>query len=475
MGLRRRSPDAVLAAAIAGATATGELTPAPAKHRRVHRSWPQRFVLIFNSVISVALLAAAGLIWYANNRLGDRALIQINSSPVTPTAPVASQPDVAVSTIAGQVATPPVAATIPDVIDFGAKNFLLTASDSRECIDPNSPYAGAFGNASDVAGARADTIMLLRVNSNTEDAAILSFPRDLWVKIDGRTGKGRINGALDQNNPAKIINTIGSNFYVGIDHWINIDFCAFRDLVDAVNGVSVPFQFPTRDRNTGLYIETPECHTFGGEEGLAYVRSRHYQWLDERGKWQTDGTSDIGRITRQQDFLKRAMAKALSRWKVDPGLAKGLVDTAIDNVRTDSELTAGLMLDVANAMRSFDAAKVRTFQIEASGRKINNQSVLVPNLNSDYMENVLKVFRGQLRIVDAADLFLPPVETTVPVSPTTTRGTPGSPTTASAAGSAAGPKATTTTVPATTTTVPVVVIDEQTNKGIAPPDDPSCT
>lgn len=470
MGLRRRSSDAVLAAAIAGATATGELTPAPAKHRRVRRTWPQRFVLTFNSVISVALFASAGLIWYANNRLGDRALIQINRQASTPTAPVAAQPDVPVVTVAGQVSTPPVVTTIPEVIDFGAKNFLLTASDSRECIDPNSPYAGAFGDASDVAGSRADTIMLLRVNSNTKDAAILSFPRDLWVKIDGRTGKGRINGALDPNNPSKIINTIGSNFYLGIDHWINIDFCAFRDLVDAVDGVSVPFAFPTRDKNSGLYIEVPECHVFGGEEGLAYVRSRHYQWLDERGKWQTDGTSDIGRITRQQDFLKRAMAKALSRWKVDPGVATGLVDTAIKNVRTDADLTPGLMLDVANAMRSFDAAKVRTFQIEASGRKINNQSVLVPNLSSDYMENVLKVFRGQLRIVDAADLWLPPVETTVPAPPTTTRVTTGAPTTTSAAGS----KPTTTTLPATTTTVPAVAIDEQTNVGFAPPDDPSC-
>ncbi len=427
-------------------------------------------MLIFNSVISVALLAAAGLIWYANNRLGDRALIQINRPAVTPTAPAAGQPEVPDSTVLGQVTTPPVATTIPEVIDFGAKNFLLTASDSRECIDPNSPYAGAFGNASDVAGSRADTIMLLRVNSQTKDAAILSFPRDLWVKIDGRTGKGRINGALDPNNPSKIINTIGANFYLGIDHWINIDFCAFRDLVEAVGGVSVPFAFPTRDRNSGLYIPEPECHLFGGEEGLAYVRSRHYQWLDERGKWQTDGTSDIGRITRQQDFLKRAMAKALSRWRVDPGVAKGLVDTAIDNVRTDSELTAGLMLDVANAMRTFDAATVRTFQIEASGRKINDQSVLVPILNSGYMENVLKVFRGQLRIVDAADLFLPPVETTVPVAPTTTRVVTGGPTTTSASGS----KATTTTLPATTTTVAAVVIDEQTNVGFAPPDDPSC-
>ncbi len=469
MGLRRRSPDAVLAAAIAGATATGELTPAPAKHRRAHRSWPQRFVLIFNSVISVALLAAAGLIWYANNRLGDRALVHIDRPASTPTAPAASQPSEPIATIAGQITTPPVATTVPEVIDFGAKNFLLTASDSRECIDPNSPHAGAFGSASDVAGSRADTIMLLRVNSQTKDAAILSFPRDLWVKIDGRTGKGRINGALDPNNPSKIINTIRDNFYLEIHHWINIDFCAFRDLVEAVGGVSVPFAFPTRDKNSGLYIPEPECHLFGGEEGLAYVRSRHYQWLDERGKWQTDGTSDLGRITRQQDFLKRAMAKALSRWKVDPGVAKGLVDTARKNVRTDSDLTVGLMLDVANAMRTFDAAKVRTFQIEASGRKINDQSVLVPNLKTPYMDDVLSVFRGTKRIVDAADLFLPPVETTVPVPPTTVPVSTG-PTTTSGSSS----RATTTTTTAAATTVPVVVLEDQ-NKGIFPPDDPSCT
>ncbi len=471
MGLRRRSSDAVLAAAIAGATTTGELTPAPGKPRRVHRTWPQRFVLVFNSVITVALLAASGLIWYANNRLGHRAVVQIDSQAAgSSSGTAATTPEVSASTIAGQAPAPTEPTTVvPQVVDFGAKNFLLTASDSRECIDPNSPYAGAFGSAGDVGGQRADTIMLLRVNSTTKQAAILSFPRDLWVKIDGRTSNGRINGALDPNNPQKIINTIAKNFYLAIDHWINIDFCTFRDLVDAVNGVAVPFAFPTRDKNTGLYIETPECHVFGGEEALAYVRSRHYQWQDDKGSWQTDGTSDLGRITRQQDFLKRAMAKALSRWLTDPGVAKGLVDTAIKNITTDSGLTAGLMLDVAQALRSFDAATVRTFQIEASGRKINDQSVLIPNIKSQYMQDVLAVFRGTKLIGDAAGLFAPPVDTTILALPTTVGTSSNPPTTT------AGSRSTTTTstIPTTTTTVPVVVLDDQT-KGIFPPDDPTC-
>ncbi len=462
MAVRRRSSEAALEAAIAGATATGRLTPAPTTPRRARRTWPQRFVIVFNSVVAVALLGASGLIWYANNRLGDRSLLQIDRAAAEDTAVPTQPPDPSASTVAGQPPEPVVTTTVPPV-DIGAKNFLLTASDSRDCIDPASPYAGAFG---DVGGERADTIMLLRINSTTKQAAILSFPRDLWVKIDGRTGKGRINGALDSKNPSKIINTIGKNFYLGIDHWINIDFCAFKDLVEAVGGVSVPFEFAARDNNTGLYIPEPECHLFGGDEGLAYVRSRHYQWLDDRGRWQTDGSSDLGRITRQQDFLKRAMSKALSRWLLDPGVAKGLIDTAIDNVVTDSELTPGLMLDVANAMRSFDASTVRTFQIEASGRKINDQSVLVPILTTDYMENVLKVFRGQVRIADAAELYPPaPSETSVADAPgaAATSGSAG-PTTSAGAAPAA---------PATTSTLPAVVLEDR-NKGISPPDDPTC-
>ena len=277
-----------------------------------------------------------------------------------------------------------------------AQNVLIVGTDSRACIDPNSPFAAAFGSAADVAGERGDTIMVARINPGEQRFDLLSFPRDLWVKIDGRTGKGRINGAIDANNPSKLINTIAANFSVPIDHWVSIDFCAFKEIVDVVGGIEIPFEFAVRDTNTGLSIEGPECHTFGGEEALAYVRSRHFQWFDPAsGQWQTDGTSDAGRVSRQQDFVKRMLLKALVEAADSPVVAKKFVDAVLRHVVTDSNVTVEQMMAWSTAVGSEAITGARSFQIEATGRLINNQSVLMPALDSAYMKGVLDIFRGQ--------------------------------------------------------------------------------
>jgi anionic cell wall polymer biosynthesis LytR-Cps2A-Psr (LCP) family protein len=151
-----------------------------------------------------------------------------------------------------------------------------------------------------------------------------------------------------------------------------------------------------RDENTGLYIAAPECHTFGGEEALAYVRSRHYQWFDPTsGKWQTDGTSDAGRVSRQQDFVMRVLLKALARAADSPRTAKEFVDSALRHVVTDSNVTIGQVMAWSTAVGSEAITRARSFQIEATGRTVNNNAVLVPTLDSDYMRGVLDIFRGQ--------------------------------------------------------------------------------
>ena len=86
--------------------------------------------------------------------------------------------------------------------DVEAKNYLIVGSDSRDCIDPGSPYAGAFLTEGNDIGDRSDTIMVLRVDPDESQAAILSFPRDLWVRIGSTNRKSRINSPSTSRIPA---------------------------------------------------------------------------------------------------------------------------------------------------------------------------------------------------------------------------------------------------------------------------------
>ena len=370
-----------------------------------HRTWPQRLTII--GIFACALLcfiAAGGL--YAGQRIvEDRNNVEIDSGAAQTsgdtnlTVPADDVEAAAPANDDGSESEP--VETFPPA-DPGARNFLITGADNNSCIDPDSPYAPAFGDRANL-GERSDTIMMWRVDPSTSQVAVLSFPRDLWVTVAGRQRKDRINAAYQRDAPQRLIDTIYANFEVPTDHFVQVDFCAFKTLVDAVGGVAVPFETPVRDPRTGLNVPEAGCFTFDGDHALAYVRSRRLQTFTEANGWQEDGTSDLGRISRQQDFLRRTVSSLLSKGAYNPDVAGGLIETSSEHVVVDSELTPGKMLEFAGVLRSVDPAEITTYQIEASPQTIQGNAVLVPRLEGDNMQAILAVFRGEATLGGAPD------------------------------------------------------------------------
>jgi len=405
---------------------------------------------VVNIVVIIACFGTAAIIYYGNEKANDRKVVSLVGSTTKLTVPPATAAD-------GTPSTDPDVTLVAGPVDMSARNFLITGSDNGACVDPDSPYASAFGNRNGL-GERADTIMILRLDPTTNAGAVLSFPRDLWVKIAGKKSRSRINSAFNRDDPNTLVLTIWENFGIPVDHYVNVDFCAFKKIVDAVGGVRVPFATPIRDRNTGLNIENAGCHRFDGEEGLAYVRSRKLFYYDSDSQsWKQDPAADRGRISRQQDFLRRALQKALDVGAGSPTVAKDLIDAALEFVILDDQLTPGKLLELAQAMRNLDPATLKTYQVEGQGKLINGQSVIEPKLETDMMEGVLSVFQGKARLVDAPEQLVeaPTPETSAPTSTTRPSGS------------------STTAVAGTTTTLPPVFV-ESNSVGVLPTDDPAC-
>lgn len=214
----------------------------------------------------------------------------------------------------------------------GGTNYLIVGSDSREGIDPGDPNAGAF-IGQEVSGARTDTIMVLRVTS--DGSQLLSIPRDLWV-TNAVTGEpGRINSTY-QTSPAALIQTVQQSLGIPVHHYLEIDFTSFGDLVDAVGGITVNFEHPARDDNSGLLVEETGPVTLDGTQALAYVRSRNYTELVD-GQWQTDPTADIGRTERQRAFLTTLLGEVGSAR--NPLALRSIVDSLGGGMRIDDSLT----------------------------------------------------------------------------------------------------------------------------------------
>jgi LCP family protein required for cell wall assembly len=456
-----------------------DLPPSRGRQRR----WYQRLLLVVNLVVILACFVGALALVVARNIGNSIGRVEI-ATPPTQTLPTPPPTTQAPQTTAPASPSSSVGTTIPPTTppetfppaDPTARNFLITGADNNACIDPNSPYASAFGNREGM-GERSDTIMLMRVDPATGRAAVLSFPRDLWVEIAGRGSKQRINTAYVKDDPQRLIDTIFYNFGLPVDHFIQVDFCAFKNIVDAVGGVKVPFTYPARDKNTGLNVPTAGCFTFDGDHALAYVRSRKYQYQVD-GTWRSDSVSDLGRVSRQQDFIRRAMSAALDKGVLNPSVARGLIKTAEENVVVDDELTPRMMLEFVGVLRDLDPTAVASYQVESSGANMGGASVLIPQLESQNMKRILAVFRGEAPLAGALELGLVPTTTVGPASPDTTLNGPS--TTLGAddgTSTTTGPgSASTTTGPGATTSLPPTAIEvpEENTKGIVPPRDVQC-
>src|SRR3954451_4710038 len=372
-------------------------------HRARHTG-AQRAVLVLNVLVVVACFAgAAALIVGKRLRESFVAAPPVtyadDTSSVAATTPIVEPGAATATTVAVTASTAP-PETFPDP-DPTAMNFLITGSDNNACIDPNSPYAGAVTNRENI-GNRSDTIMVLRLDPTTKAAAILSFQRDLWVDIPGRAD-GRINTTYQKGKYDLMAQTLHENFGVKVDHFVQIDFCAFKKIVDAVGGVSVPFTVPLADKNTGLYVPGNGCYEFSGDAALAYVRSRHLQYQTPDGTWHSDGTSDFGRVARQQDFLRRMLQAAGQHGLFDPALVRGLLDSVQNYVVFDTGFSINDMLKFAGLLREIPPATIHTYQVQTTGANKSGQSVLIPQIDGPNMKAILDIFRGTAPLAGAAE------------------------------------------------------------------------
>ena len=330
---------------------------------RLRRTWPQRLLITSNVIFIVAALVGAGSLAYAKRKVGEIDRILLDAETFDGTSGLASD---------------------------DPRNFLIVGADSDDGLDANDPARA--GRDDTVAGVRSDTIMIVRLDPKTKQAKVLSFPRDLWVDIPGNSSN-RINASLQFGGADLLISTIKANYGIDINHYVQVDFAGFKSLVEQIDGVPVYFATPVRDTQSGLNVETAGCHRLDENSALDYVRSRHLKYYDEeRGRWVSDPTSDLGRISRQQDFIKRVLTRAIAQGARNPVKLTDFVETGVSNIDLDEQTTPGDLVDLGQAFRNFDPATLETFSLPVADRYRGGAAVL--DLVEGEAEPILAQFRG---------------------------------------------------------------------------------
>jgi LCP family protein required for cell wall assembly len=324
---------------------------------RPRRTWPQRLLLGAGIVGVVVCLLGAAAVGYGYWRLGQ-----------------VSHYDVEVG----------------DVANGAPQNFLIVGSDSRDAVDPGEGDAKAF-LAGEVDGKRSDTIMVARIDPKSEAVVVLSIPRDLWVPIAGTAHSEKINSAYGLGRQT-LIDTIRQNLDIPINHYVEIDFRGFKSLVRAIGGVPIYFDRPVKDTHTGLMVTDPGCVNLGDDQALAFARSRYLQYRTARGWSIPDPTADLGRISRQQLFIRTALHRALTAGNLtNPITLNRLIDTGVSNVGVDRSLSTREIAALARRFVHFDPAKMETLALPVSDYYPHGASAL--RLDTKAAQRILNRFR----------------------------------------------------------------------------------
>ncbi len=214
----------------------------------------------------------------------------------------------------------------------------------------------------------------------------MSLPRDLWVEIAGTGRSQRINTAYNEG-PELLAATVTQSLGIPIHHYVEVDFVGFKDIIDRLGGVEVCVGYPARDVNSGLSLDAG-CQVLDGVQALAFARSRYFEEWDGTD-WRLDPRADLGRIERQQLFMRAAVDGALRKLRSSPFGSGDTIDAVIDSVRIDEQLDP---IKAGEALRNAAEEGLRTFALPVVNDVVGDAAVL--RLGQD-AESLLAYFRGE--------------------------------------------------------------------------------
>lgn len=261
-----------------------------------------------------------------------------------------------------------------------------------------------------------DTIMVASIDPVHKDAALLSIPRDLWVKVPGDgsskinsvypnakyaiTGKRKYNGQAADAEKAgigAIKSTVESTMGIPLHYYVMVDFEAFRSAVDTVGGVDVNVKEQLYDptvaweNNRNPLIAGVGPNHFDGKKALLYARSRH-----------GSARGDFDRASRQREIILALKEKVLSIGTFgNPVKISQLVNAFGDHVQSD--------FSVDEIRRLYDLAKdIPGSKVTSVGLadepnvlvttgNVNGQSVVIPKAGVGNYSAIQSFVRNTLR------------------------------------------------------------------------------
>ena len=278
-------------------------------------------------------------------------------------------------------------------------NYVPDSGRNRTAGALSAPYVrsvlliGTDGRSLNEQG-RSDTMILLSLNSSTNELSMTSFMRDCYVEIPGY-GMDKLNAAYSYGGATLLMDTIERNFNVQIDDYVSINFLSFASIVDSVGGIDVDVSdAEAGEINTILQAEVNEIMGdavdsdllssggklhLSGKQALSYARIRYI------------GNADFERTQRQREVIGKVLDKVKT---LKPSILSNIAKNVMPQVTTNMDT---IQLYVLSLRLPFAARYDRVqLQIPAEGtyhgESTNAGDALVLDFDQNYDIISEKVF-----------------------------------------------------------------------------------
>lgn len=215
-----------------------------------------------------------------------------------------------------------------------------------------------IGGEKHYGGELTDTIMIASVNTKTNEAALLSIPRDLYVQVPGTNINNKINAIKsygnqgEEKNGMKLLKEVVEEISgLEIHYYTQLDFDGFIKIIDSLGGIDVYIEKDINDPNypnfnrgyDPFYIEKG-WHHLDGATTLKVARSRH------------STMGDFDRIKRQQDIIKATKQKVFQKYsRFDVIAFKNIFVSLSSNLKTDLQLKElPRFYEISKKIKSYD-------------------------------------------------------------------------------------------------------------------------
>jgi LCP family protein required for cell wall assembly len=242
-------------------------------------------------------------------------------------------------------------------------NYLIVGTDSRQGMSDAEKKKLHTGSAE---GKRTDTMMILHVGGNGD--TLVSLPRDSNVTIPSFKGaesgklypatgrQVKLNAAYAEDGPELLVRTVEANTNLHIDHYAEIGFAGFANIVDAVGGVEMNLKDGFKDKWSGADFK-PGKQTLDGQQALAFVRTRH-----------AFAASDLQRTKNQQAFLAALAHKVASPGTVmNPFKLYPTMGAGLDSLVVDKDMSLWDLGSMFMAMKSVSGGDGKSMNMPVNG------------------------------------------------------------------------------------------------------------